>query len=331
MVKELKDLETDKPDDIAKELEERAKAREPVPVIEDTEPEKDEPENQTEAPDEGEAAAAPEPSGKQEEPEEPALLKRLRSEYKLEHSYKDEEALLKSHASLRRKLSERDPDAALGRALREAGVSPEDLAEVFKRKSEPAGRKEPSGPPKWNPEWDRHVTRVVNEDTNEPEYRGPPEMVKAVREYEAELDQFRRSPVETIVDRWGIGRLIEERAEQVLLRKQGEQTYAEFMKENGGFIEENRDEIVALTNKGWPPLAAVEHVKLLRETEGLRTASKGEEAKNADIARLAGKSVRRNGAAAGGVISDRDLAKMPLKKAIETRMAQTGESIPESW
>lgn len=332
--KDLKDLATDKPEDIAKELEARAKAREPVPV-EDPEPgaetEKvDEPENTEEAPAEGDAAKEPAPSEKQE-PEEAPLLKRLRSEPGMEkHSYKDEEAFVKSHASLRKKLSARDEDAALGRALREAGVSPEDIAEVFKTRSEPAKGKD-KAPIEWDPAWDREIERVENEN-GKTELRGPPEMIRQYREYEAQFDSFKRAPKRTILDNWGLKQDIEGIVNSALNRQRGQETFEAFMKENGDFIEENRDEIGALAReRNWPVTAAIDYLKLKRDTEGLKAGKTAEDAKKADIDRLKGKATRRNGAAVTPVRSARDLAKLPLKDAVEAKLADAGESIPESW
>jgi len=326
MTKELKDIATEKPEDIVRELEERAKTKETDPGDAPEKTETAELETPEEAPVKGDAAEEPAPPEK----EEPPLLKRLRAEPGMEkHSYKDEEALVKSHASLRKRLSARDEDAALGRALRDAGVSPEDIAEVFKSQPEPAKGKD-TEPPKWDPAWDREIREVKDEDGNT-ELKGPPDMVRKYREYQAELDTFRRDPRSTILDRWGIKQEIERVAETVVRRREGHQTFEAFMKDNGEFIDENRDEIVALTRKGWPATAAVEHVKLKRETEGLKTGKGSEDAKKGDLERLKGTATRRNGAAATPIKSVRDLANLPLRDAINAKLAEQGKSIPSEW
>lgn len=334
MGKTLDDLATDKPEDIAKELDERAKAKEEsgkAPAEITDEPKKlDEPETpEGEAPAKGDAPKEPAPSETEETAELPPLLKRLKTEYGIDHSYKDEEALLKSHASLRKKLSGRDEDARLGRALREAGVSPEDISGLFKSRSEPAKGKD-SKAPEWNPAWDREIEQV-KDDEGKVELRGPPEMVREYRAYMAELDTFRREPIKAL-KKWGLEDLVEQAAEKVVMRRQGEEMFRAFMKDNGDFIEENRDEIDALIrDEGFTPLTAVKHLKLVKETEDIRKGKGTEDAKKADLDRLKGKVTRRAGAKDTPIKSVRELADMSTKDAILTKLGESGQSIPESW
>lgn len=349
MVKSLEDLATDKPEDIVAELAERAKESKTPRIPEDpvaetetdeevepeAEPETDGPEG--EEPDDTPADEAAEET--EEEPDAPAsLLERLTSEYGIKHNFASDEDLVKAYANARRKISERDEDAALGRTLRDFGVqSPEDLEGLVRNKErQPETRKPDSGwspPHQWDPAWDRVIQRVENEDGSH-DYKGPPEVIRKVKEYESyvqsEMSQFMRDPAGTIL-RW-TEPVLRGITQEEFLRNQGRTQYDKYMEENGDFIGENRSEIHALMReKGFTAMAAVEHMKLLKEHEKLASETGHKEKKAKDLKKLAHRARKRAGAAGTPIKEVRNLSKMSTRDALETIASEKGLDIPEAW
>jgi len=339
--KSLADLATDKPEEIVAELE----GRDPV-VLDQPEPSKEpaaekpeaeHPEGEGPEAEKAEEQPTQEPAKAEAPAEKPAsLLERLKSAHGIDHTFKDEDEVLKHYVHLRRKLSERDEEAALGRYLLENGVQTSDLEAFLETKKGPKGKSSSSAqgwnpPHEWDESWESQITRATGED-GEVVYKGPSEIVRKVQEHEAYAQAYwtraMRNPRRLLQD---FADDIRRESRTELLKAKGEQDYTSFMKENGEFIAANREKIAGLVNQGWSPLNAVEHVRVLAENEGLKTKTNGEAAKKADLAEAAKRGVHRAAAAASPIKKIRDLARLPTAKALEILLAEKGEDIPAEF
>jgi hypothetical protein len=166
------------------------------------------------------------------------------------------------------------------------------------------------------------------------DYKGPPDMVRQVREYESyvesQMREFARDPRKTILG-W-LGNEITETMRQEMARQAAERNYNDFMAENGEFIEENREEISELMERrGFNATAAIEFLKLKHEHEGLAELADGDAAKQRDLKKAAKKARKRAGAVTTPIKKVKDLAGLPTIEAIQQRLSESGETIPEAW
>lgn len=252
--------------------------------------------------------------------------------------YKSRDDLKAGLKELRVKLSRRDEDAQLGRYLMDLGVEPGDLEELVKRKSTGTKSTKPSktgwAPPhEWDPAWDTQVTQTTTED-GEIDYKGPPDVVQKIKENEryaqTQFRNFLRNPVSTMVE-WGLGDQVRQLVREERQRAKGEETYESFMNEHGEFIDSHRDEISALLDEGFSPVAAVKHLKTAAELEELRASKSTDDAKKRDIEKHATRHKKRAGAQKTPIRKVRDLATLPTREALEVLMSEEGLDIPEQF